>query len=386
MEVARVFLRLGATTFGGPSAHIAAMEDECVRRRGWIAHGAFIDLISATNVVPGPSSTELAMHLGARRAGPMGLVVAGLAFLAAATVLVWFIAMGYVRYGRRPEVAMVLAGMQPVVLAVVVQAVWRLVRTVLRTRLLAGIAVVGVVAVVAGVHELLVMVGAACAALVLTQPPTNLTTPRAGLAGLFGGRAFDATGAIVLSGAASAAVATTPTLLGVFGAFLKTGSVVFGSGYVLVAFLRGELVLRNQWMSEGQLLDAIAIGQVTPGPLFSSATFVGYLLAGHAGAAVATVGIFLPAFVFVALTAPLVRYVRRSPRASRLLDGMNAGSLALMTAATILVGRSVVTSGVGVGTFLVASAALILTRVSTGWVLLLGAAGGGLVAVWRGAV
>ena len=358
-EVFRVFLRLGLTAFGGPAAHIAAMEDEVVRVRGWVTREEFLDLLSAANVIPGPNSTELAIHLGHQRAGWRGLLVAGVAFIAPATAMVWIIAMSYAQYGRRPEVAALLAGMQPVVLAVVLQAVWRLARAALRSAMPIAIAVCSVVAVMAGAHELLVLAGAA-------------------LAGWLSlGRRDRASAAAMVLGptglVGAAAVSAAPSVSTVFAAFLKIGSVLFGSGYVLLAFLRSEFVERHHWLTEAQLLDAIAVGQVTPGPVFTSATFVGYLLAGHGGAAAATAGVFLRAVLFVAVSGPLVRRIRRAPAASAALDGVNAGSLALMAAVMLVMLRPVATSVTGVGIFLVASAVLLRTRIGAGWLLLAGA-------------
>ena len=374
-EVARVFLRLGLTTFGGPAAHIAAMEDELVQRRGWVTRIEFLDLVSASNVVPGPNSTELAIHLGLRRAGWLGLAAAGLAFMGPAVAMVWIIAVMYQRYGHRAEVGAMLTGMQPVVLAVVMQALWRLARTDLRAPIPIGVAVVATITIVFGVHELLVLAAAAIAGMMLlTSSRTtaaHVVTPSL---------SPTSTGAIAASSIVQVLVSTAPTVLGVFGAFLKIGSVLFGSGYVLLAFLRAEFVERHAWLTESQLLDAIAVGQVTPGPLFSSATFIGYLLAGHAGAVAATVGIFLPAFLFVAVSGPLVRHIRRSPRASAALDGVNAGSLALMAGAVILMVRPMATSPFALGIFLAASGLLIRARIGAGWMLLGGAAVGLLYA------
>jgi chromate transporter len=381
VEVARVFGRLGLTAFGGPAAHIAAMEDELVQRRAWVTRAEFMDLVSAANVIPGPNSTELALHLGLRRAGWRGLVAAGLAFVVPASVLVWMIAIAYVRYGRRPEMAAMLLGMQPVVLAVVGQALWRLGRSVLRAPLPIGIAIVGTVAVMAGLHELLVLAAAAAvgaasrgwtpasAARALLAAPIAppIAPPRGGAVGRSAGRTLG--GALVTASVGSSA----PSAGGVFVSFFKIGSVLFGSGYVLLAFLRAEFVQRHGWLTDGQVLDAIAIGQVTPGPVFTSATFIGYLLAGHAGAGAATVGIFLPAFLFVAVSGPLVRRVRTSPRAAAALDGVNAASLALMVAVVLIMVKPVTTSWVGIGIFVVAGAALLRTTIGAGWMLLLGA-------------
>lgn len=390
-EVALVFLRLGVTAFGGPAAHIAAMEDLLVHRRQWVTRSEFMDLLSAANVIPGPNSTELAIHLGYRRAGWRGLVAAGLAFIVPASVFVWIIAMLYVQHGRRPEVTAFIAGMQPVVLAVVVQALWRLGRSVLRTWLLTGIAVASTSAVLLGLHELVVLGMAAVVGLVIAGPSdavavdpersadhtTDKSADREKRAPDGARLAFPSLLTPAFTSALTAAAA--PTTLGVFGAFLKIGSVLFGSGYVLLAFLRAEFVVRHGWLTESQLLDAIAVGQITPGPVFTSATFVGYLLAGHQGAVAASVGIFLPAFLFVALSGPLVRHVRSSRRASSALDAVNAASLALMAAVSLVMLRPIAASLADMLVFALAAALLIRTNIGAGWMLL----GGAVVGVLR---
>lgn len=359
-EVARVFGRLGCTAFGGPVAHIAAMEDLLVRERAWVTRDEFLDLVSAANLIPGPNSTELAIHLGYRRAGWRGLIVAGLAFIAPATLMVWVLAMAYVRFGARPEVHGMLLGMQPVVLAVVVQAIWRLGRSALTTAWMIGVALVCAVALLAGAHELLVL-ALGSVAMVLRPVVAERGATRAFWPALF------------TVSSVPVAIATAPTAVGVFTSFVKIGSVLFGSGYVLLAFLRAEFVERLHWLTEGQLLDAIAVGQVTPGPVFTSATFVGFLLAGHGGALAATIGIFLPAFLFVAVSGPWVRQVRRSPRWTATLDGVNAASLALMCVVVLRMVPPVATSVAGVAIFLAASALLLRTTIGAGWMLLAGA-------------
>jgi chromate transporter len=365
VELALLFLRLGATAFGGPAAHVAMMEDEVVRRRRWLSREAFLDLLGATNLIPGPNSTELAIHVGHRRAGWPGLLVAGVCFIVPAAAIVWAIAWVYVRYGQLPAAEGVLYGVKPVVIAVVVQALWRLGRSALKTR---GLVVAGIAAValeLAGIPELAVLFG------------TGLAV--AGARGIFGA-GWRTGGAWVLSvpSLGLAALGTAPPfqLSTLFLVFAKIGSVLFGSGYVLLAFLRSELVVRLGWLSEAQLLDAVAVGQVTPGPVFTTATFVGYVLGGHAGAAAATAGIFLPAFFFVAVSGPLVPRLRRSPAASAFLDGVNVASLALMGVVTWYLGRSAIVDA-WTALLALASAVLVLRyRVNSSWLVLLGAAGG----------
>ncbi|MCC6244333.1 MAG: chromate efflux transporter [Gemmatimonadaceae bacterium] len=386
-DVAKTFMRLGATAFGGPAAHIAVMEDEFVRRRAWLSSTEFVDLVSASNLIPGPNSTELAMHIGQRRAGWPGLWVAGLAFVLPATILVWGLAMLYVRVGRTPAVLGALGGIQPVVLAVVVHALWRLRTVIGRSALHWTIAVGAAFALVMGVHELLVLALAgvlmALAARLRSKPTTHDALPvlLPAASEHTGMTSFGAGFARTVAALGGAMVLTPPTVTALFVGFLKIGSVLFGSGYVLLALMRAEFVTRQQWLSEGQLLDAIAVGQLTPGPLFSSATFVGFLMLGHVGAIAATVGIFLPAFCFVAISGPLVPRLRRSPTASALLDGVNVGSLAILTAVVLSLIPNVATSALRVASFLVAFALLQRATCSAGWLLAVGAAVG-IVGQW----
>jgi len=376
-ELGRLFLKLGVISFGGPAAHIALMEDEVVQRRRWLTREEFLDYVGATNLIPGPNSTELAIQIGRDRAGWAGLLVAGAAFILPAAIIVGLLAWGYTRYGQLPEVTSVLAGVKAVVIAIVVQALWRLGRTALNSMWLAALALASAVAVVMGVHELVVLLVAAVVAGVAS---TVRTTPTVGSATLLVPIASEGTRSIAASalGAVGApAIATAGiSLLPLFGVFLKIGSVIFGSGYVLLAFLRTDLVERLGWLTEQQLLDAVAVGQVTPGPVFTTATFIGYLLAGTPGAAIATLGIFLPAFLFVAVSGPLVPRIRRSRVAGAALDGVNAASLALMAVVTWQLGRAAIVD-VPTAVLAVASALLLLTgRVSSAWLVVVGAAVG----------
>jgi chromate transporter len=338
-EVARLFLRLGATAFGGPAAHLAIMEDEVVTRRRWVSREEFLDLVGAANLIPGPNSTELAIHLGYRHAGPWGLVIAGLGFILPSTVLVVLIGWLYQRWGALPDAAAALSGIKVAVLLVVIQALWRLTRTALRSPSLIALAVVVAVGAVAGMQEVLLLFAAGLVQWSMHRgfrsrgPSTDPRVPML-LAAVPGG-----TSSIAVAAAASVTLPTVAlsvpfSLAGLFWFFLKVGSVLFGSGYVLLAFLRADLVERWGWITEAQLLDAIAVGQMTPGPLLSTATFIGFLLGGFPGATLATVGIFLPAFVFVAASSPWVPRLRRSKQASAFLDGVNAASWALMATVT----------------------------------------------------
>lgn len=351
-DLAAVFLRLGILGFGGPAAHIAMMEHEVVRRRAWMTREELLELIAVCHLLPGPTSTELAIHIGHRRAGWRGLVVAGLAFILPAVLIVGTLAWAYVRWGALPEAGAVLAGVAPVMVAIVAHALVGFARTALTSAPRIVAAVLAAAAALAGVHELAIL---AVVGLAFALPHAR---PRAALFWI----------------APAAPLAADPSVLRVFLIFLKIGSLLFGSGYVLVAFLRTELVDRLHWLTEAQLLDAVAVGQITPGPVFSTATFAGYLVAGPAGAAAATTGIFLPAFLFVAAAEPLVRALRRSAAATAFLAGVTVASLALMASALVLLSRFALVDVPTIALALTAFAALLSTRVSPTWLIPAGAA------------
>jgi chromate transporter len=392
-ELAMLFARLGCTAFGGPAAHIAMMEEEVVRRRRWIKRADFLDLLGATNLIPGPSSTELAIHIGHRRAGLPGLLVAGSCFILPAAFVTGAIAWAYVRYGSLPQAEALLYGVKPVIIAVVLQALWSLSRTAVKTKALALVAALCVAARVLGAHELLVLFGAgaviaisrgvsgptAAATVTATATATGAAAATATTSATSALTATaTATATAALTATAAAAAAPAPFALApLFLFFIKVGSVLFGSGYVLLAFLRADLVERLRWMTEAQLLDAIAVGQVTPGPVFTTATFIGYVLGGAPGALVATLGIFLPAFFFVAVSGPLIPRLRRSKTAGAFLDGVNVASLALMAIVTAEIARAAIVDWITVA--LVAASALLLIRykVSSAWLVL----GGGAIGV-----
>src|SRR5437016_4057588 len=343
-ELAWLFFNLGTIGFGGPAAHIAMMEEEVVRRRGWLSHEKFIDLVGATNLIPGPNSTEMAIHIGHHRAGFPGLLVAGACFILPATLIVTACAWAYVRFGALPQVDGILHGVKPVVIAIVLQALSGLGRAAVKTPLLAGVGI-GVAAFsFLGVNELLLLFVAGLVIAAIRRAGAKPT--RGASMGVAAGFAPPvSTNAAVSAGVAAgaAAAATLPFgLWPMFLFFLKVGSVLYGSGYVLLAFLRAGLVERWHWLSEGQLLDAVAVGQITPGPVFTTATFVGYILGRTPGAIVATLGIFLPAFIFVALSGPFIPRIRRSETAGAFLDAVNASSLALMAVVTWQLGHSAV--------------------------------------------
>jgi chromate transporter len=374
-ELALLFLKLGTTAFGGPAAHIALMEDEVVGRRRWLTREAFLDYLGATNLIPGPNSTEMAIHIGHSRGGWPGLVVAGISFILPAALIVCAAAWAYVTYGSLPAVSGVLYGVKPVVIAVVVQALWGLGRTAVKDLRLAAVGLLSVAALAAGTHELAVLAGAGVLAAVARRPRAGGHLAAMTIGGCAAGGA---------SASAAAASAVPFALWPMFLLFAKIGAVLFGSGYVLLAFLRADFVERLGWLTEAQLLDAIAVGQVTPGPVFTTATFVGYVLGGASGAAVATVGIFLPAFMFVALGGPLVPRIRRSPAAGAVLDGVNVASLALMAVVTWHLGRSALVDPLTAGLAIVAAVSILKYRVNSVWLIAGGGLAGWLFAFLRG--
>lgn len=335
VELALIFLRLGATSFGGPAVHIAQMEEEFVRRRKWLTEEEFLDLLGATNLIPGPNSTEMAIHIGRKRAGTKGLIIAGICFIWPAMLIVLACAMIYERYGQVPTAQGILYGIKPVIIAVVFQAVFNLSKKFLKSPSRLGIAVIAGALSFIGWPEIgLLLCGGTLLAL-LTRFKAGPTSSLAALAFFTGSSLRPRILWAAASGATSVA-SLPPGLAQIFFFFLKIGSVLYGSGYVLLAFLQRGLVEQNGWITSTQLLDATAVGQFTPGPVFTTATFIGYLLNGFSGAGVATLGIFLPSFVFVAFSAKLIPKIRSSPLASAFLDGVNAVSLGLMTAVGFL--------------------------------------------------
>lgn len=380
-ELAALFLKLGVIGFGGPAAHIAMFEDEVVRRRGWLTHEEFLDLLGATNLIPGPNSTEMAIHVGHKRAGSAGLVVAGACFILPAMLIVMACAWVYTRFGSLPQAQGILYGVKPVIIAVIAQALWRLGRTALKTPLLTCVGVASAVLSFAGMNELVLLFVAGLICLTIRSLQRGPSTGAAALAVAPGPGKLPLAASITNVGVAgtAAAAATAFGVWPMFLFFLKVGAVLFGSGYVLLAFLRADLVERWHWLTESQLLDAVAVGQITPGPLFTTATFIGYILGGAPAAMMATLGIFLPAFVFVAISGPLVPRLRASPLAGAFLDGVVVASLALMAVVTWQLGRAAVMDiptivlavmgAILLFYFRVNSACLVLGGAVIGWVL-----------------
>ena len=365
-EVAVLFMRLGTTAFGGPAAHIAMMHDEVVKRRKWLGDQEFLDLLGATNLIPGPNSTEMAIHLGLLRAGWLGLVVGGACFILPAMCIVMALAWVYVAYGTTPTAVGVLEGVKPVMIAIIAKALWDLGRKAVKNRLTAGVGAAVLALTAFNVNEI-ALLALGGAAVMLAENAGRLRSTRL--------RCLALPLAAVGLPAAGAAAAVF-TLSGLFLTFLKIGSVLYGSGYVLLAFMRADFVTRLGWLTDQQLIDAIAVGQVTPGPVFTTATFVGYVLGGVPGGVAATLGIFLPSFIFVALVHRAVPKLRSSVWLGSLLDGVNVASLALMASVTLQLGRSSLVDVLTVGLALVAGALVWLTRINTIWLVFFGALAG----------
>jgi chromate transporter len=340
VEVALLFGKLGVIGFGGPAAHIAMMRDEVVVRRKWIDEQEFLDLVAVCNVIPGPTSTELAIHLGRRRAGRLGLLVGGAAFILPAALIVLALAWAYVRYGSTPTADDLLWAVSAVVIGVIAVALVSFTRTAVKDARTAALAIGALVAYLLGVNELVILAVAATA------------------------------------GLASSLFVALPAIAAVFA---KIGVLLFGSGYVLIAFMRTELVVQRGWLTEQQLIDAVSIGQVTPGPVFTTATFVGYVLAGFAGAVVATAAIFAPSFLLVGATGKVVEGIRASTRGRAVLNAINAAVVGLLAGVLILLGRDALTDVGAVAITVIALALLLRFRINSSLVI----AGGAVVGLLR---
>jgi chromate transporter len=370
--VVALSFKLGVTSFGGPAAHIAMLRDEVVARRTWLTEQHFLDLLGVTNLIPGPNSTEMVMHVGHNRAGWRGLVLAGSAFILPAATITLVFAWLYDRYGTTARGEWLLDGIKPVIIAVVAQALWNLGRTAIKDLTGAAVAL-GIVALyLAGANEIVLLFGGALVSVGTRRVVQQLRQSATAAYGLAPGGLSVL--AALIAVAAGASVPYSPLRL--FLTFLKIGAVLYGSGYVLVAFLRNDFVVRYGWLTEQQVLDAIAVGQVTPGPVFTTATFVGYLAGGVTGAALATIGIFLPAFVFVAIIGRHVSQLRQRPILGRLLDGVNVAAIGLMAAVTITLGRDAIVDLPTAAIALVAAYLLIQHKVNSAWLVLLGGVAG----------
>jgi chromate transporter len=372
-ELARLFLRLGITAFGGPAVHIAMMRDEVVRRRRWMSDQAFLDLVGASNLIPGPNSTELAIHIGRMRAGSSGLVIAGACFIVPALGIVLAIAWAYVEYGTTPTGEALLYGIEPTVIAIVLVALFGLGRTAVKDASLAGAGIAALALYLAGLNEVVVLFGVGFIVMV----GRNVGRLGAG-APLF-------VPLPLLVSFAQTEPIRDVGLDRLFLVFLKVGALLYGGGYVLLAFLRGDLVEGLGWLTDAQLVDAVAVGQMTPGPLFTTATFVGYVLGGLPGAGVATLGIFLPSFIFVAATGPFVARARGSAWMSAFLDGVNVAAIGLMAGVTWQLARDAVVDVPTALLFAAAMVALIWFKPNSAWIVLAGA-GAGLGLSYAGAI
>ncbi len=369
LEVITVFLRLGLTAFGGPAAHIAMMQNEVVQRRKWVNNQQFLDLIGATQLIPGPNSTEMTIHLGFLRAGWPGLILGGISFILPAMLIVMGLAWVYQRFGSTPQASWLLYGIKPVVIAIIVQALILLGKNAVKSWYLAAFGVVVLILYLLGVNELLLLFSAGIIYMLLRNyrkilgqknilnalPPLFLLSLPPQAASIF-------------------------NLTSLFLIFLKIGAILYGSGYVLLAFLHADFVDRLGWLTEQQLLDAIAVGQVTPGPLFTTATFIGYQLGGVSGALLSTLAIFLPGFIFVAISNPLIPKMRASPWFGALLDGINIAALSLMAGVTLQIARATFSDWVAVAIALIAGLLVFRWKVNTTWLVI----GGGLTGLLAG--
>ena len=394
-EVAGVFLRLGCTAFGGPAAHVAMMRREMVERRHWLSEQEFLDLFGAANLIPGPSSTELAILLGYRRAGWRALILAGTLFILPAMVLVLAFAWAYVRFGTLPISKDLLYGVKPVIIAIIALALWGLRRTAVKGSPHAVVAIGAGALLLLGVNPLPLLFGGAAVLVAWFGAARLFRDFRAAGAGLLPLAAFTSEGlrqrvanipakqrllagtlAIGAAGATASQTHSAYSPLTLFLTFFKIGALLYGSGYVLLAFLRDDFVTRLHWLTNQQLIDAVAVGQFTPGPVFTTATFIGYLTGGFGGALLATVAIFLPSFLFCAVVLRVVPLTQKSSLVRTALDGVNAAAVGLMAAVTLQLGKAAV---IDVPSALIAVLALALLwrfRWNSAWFVLAGAASG----------
>jgi len=374
-ELAVLFLKLGVTGFGGPAAHIAMMHEETVGRRRWLTDQEFLDLVGATNLIPGPNSTEMAIHIGFRRAGWPGLILGGLCFILPAMLIVMALGWVYLRFGSTPQATWLLYGVKPVIIAIIIHALWGLGRKAVRGPLAAVVGSAVLVSYFWSVNEIALLFAGG----LIVMTGTNLRRFKRPVAGLFS--ASPVGGWRLL--ASSAVVGTSFGLPLLFLTFLKIGSVLYGSGYVLLAFLRADFVVRFGWLTDPQLMDAVAVGQVTPGPLFTTATFIGYILGGIPGALLATLGIFLPSFFFVAVSNPWIPRMRRSEWVGGFLDGVNVASLGLMAAVSWQLGRTSVRDPLTILITVISFVLLLRFKINSTWLIAAGALLGLLTAALR---
>lgn len=344
-EILKVFLKLGTLAFGGPAAHIAMMDEEIIQKRKWISRDKFMDLIGATNLIPGPNSTELAIHLGFQRGGALGLLIGGSAFILPAMAIVLLFAFIYVKFGDIPQVGSILYGMKPVIIVIILKALYRLGKSVIKEKkyFLMGVIIIGVYLLGIGEIPLLALSGIS---MMIIKNKDKIKDKFFSVSPL--------------------------SIITIFLIFLKIGSVLYGSGYVLLAFLEAEFVDKLGILTNQQLVDSIAVGQFTPGPVFTTITFIGYLLRGFPGAIVATVGVFIPSFLLVWLLNPIIPRLRESTWLSGILDGVNLGALALMTVVSVKLGISSLIDPLSIIIFIVSSFTLIKLKINPPWIIVLG--------------
>src|ERR1039458_10090762 len=392
-ELASLFLKLGTISFGGPAAHIALMETEVVRKRQWLTKQQFLDLLGAANLIPGPTSTEMAINVGLVRAGWAGLCVAGASFILPAAVITGAFAWAYVRFGTLTQAVSVLGGIKAAVIVVIAIAIWRLGKTAVKG---VGLAVLGGLALAAfflGVSPIVILFGGGLVGMVVQRAASFRSPGALMFSPLFGRRTFPisaaggtwtswsrAVGTVLVASTAAGAVIARPSVYRIGLFFLKLGAVLYGGGYVLLAFLEQGLVQQNAWLTHQQLLDAVAIGQFTPGPVFSTATFIGYILGG---AAVATLGIFLPSFFYVALLAPVLFRLRQSAWIAGFLDSVNVCAVALMGGVTFRLAADALRGWPSWAIATISLAVILRWKVSPAWVIVGGGIAGLAFAAFR---
>ncbi|MEB3316237.1 MAG: chromate efflux transporter [Candidatus Melainabacteria bacterium] len=364
-----VFLKISFTAFGGHAAHLAMMEEEVVRKRKWISHEEFLDIISAANLIPGPNSTETALHIGYSLANWRGFFAAGLSFITPTIIIVTGVAMAYVKYGMLPATENILFWIKPVIMAVISLAIYRFSKTAVKSKLLLFMLLLACLASVFKITEIAVIlvIGVSVMFINISRNKFNSFAPSS----------------FLLDPIIQASSCTISCdLPAIFLFFFKISAIIFGSGYVLYAFLYNDLVVNYQWISQAQLIDAIAIGQFTPGPVFTAATFIGYLLAGVPGALIASVGVFLPAFIYVAITSPFLSQMRQSKSLSFFLDGVNVASLALMIVVCFNLASAMLTNSLAISIFVVSLAILWRFKVNSAWLILVAAVLGFIKSFW----
>lgn len=358
-EVARVFFKLGCFAFGGPAAHIAMMEDEIVTKRKWMTRDYFLDLIGTTNLIPGPNSTEMTMHCGYERAGKIGLFIAGLSFIIPATIITAILAYLYVAYGTLPEVEPFIFGIKPVVLAIIASAIIKLGKKAIKGKELAILGILVLVASLVGVNEIVALLSAGIMGMLYFIFKDKVIKKTTVLSPLFFISGF---GVSVLKVSA----------FNVFWVFLKVGAILYGSGYVLFAYLDAELVTRG-WLTRAELIDAIAVGQFTPGPILSTSTFIGYQLSGFYGALAATAGIFLPSFLFVLILNPFIPKMQNSQLLRHFLNAVNVAAVAVMLAVLVIMTKETLVDWKAIIIALIATILTFRTKISPILVIVIGA-------------